>query len=40
MCVSVSPVFSAIDAEKELYKKMYDLLGLCEEAHFAYGVSF
>ena len=40
MCVSVSPAFSAADAEKELYKKMYDLLELCEEAHFAYGVGY
>ena len=30
MCVSVSPAFSAADAEKELYKKMYDLLELCD----------
>ncbi len=40
MCVSSLPAFSATDAEWGLYLKMYDLLNLCEEAHFAYGIGY
>lgn len=40
MCISMSTTFAATDAEKELYKKMYDLLELCEEAHFAFGIGY
>ena len=40
MCISSLPAFSATDAEWELYLKMFDLLELCEEAHFAYGVGY
>lgn len=39
-CISSLSAFSATDAEKELYKKMYDLLELCEEAHFAFGIGY
>lgn len=40
MCVSVIPVYSADDEQRELHIKMYDLRDLCEEAHYAYGVGY
>jgi len=41
MCISVSSAFAVtVDTQLQLYKKMYDLLELCEESHFAFGVGY